>query len=100
MTTMAEVMRSVGFRKALVEVRSKSLRKIQTDTAEKWLDRACAYMAESRKHPGEAKFLEEATDCAHEAIEHAALTGDEHLSAKVIATIRSFGLKLWKDDGR
>lgn len=55
---------------ALSELQQKSLKQIQVETAEKWCGRAAA-----------ARLLglpeRDVTEFAHEAIEHAALSGDD-----------------------
>lgn len=59
----------------LEELQKKTLRQIQVDTAYKWSGRACAAALMGR--------MDDAEEYAHEAIEHAALSGDDRLLAEV-----------------
>jgi hypothetical protein len=58
-------------KKALKELKEKSLNNIQVSTALTWCGRACA-AADMGKE-------DDATEYAHEAIEHAALSGHDDL---------------------
>lgn len=71
-------------RKALVELQRKSLRDIQIETALTWAGRACA--------AARLGLAEDAIEYAHEAIEHAALSGDDALLASVRASVRASGV--------
>lgn len=66
---------------ATVELQQKTLRDIQMETAMKWTGRAWA-----------AKMLQrpamEVTEYAHEALEHAALTGDPKFVIDVMTALR------------
>ena len=53
------------------ELDEKSLLDIQLETALKWCGRACAAAEKGLEH--------DATEYAHEAVEHAALAGDDRL---------------------
>lgn len=55
-------------REGLLELREKSLKKIQTETAIKWTGRAAAAASMGLMH--------DAIEYAHEGIEHAALSGN------------------------
>ena len=72
-----------AIREALVELRGKTLRQIQVDTAYKWAGRACAAAMMGRH--------DDAEEYAHEAIEHAALSGDDNLLAEVRRAHARFG---------
>lgn len=64
-------------KEAMAELRTKDLKQIQVETAAKWCGRAIA-----------AKVMgfdeRDVTEFAHEAIEHAALSGDDN----VLRTVR------------
>ena len=75
-----------AIREALVELRGKTLHQIQIETAYKWAGRACA--ASMMGKPNDAE------EYAHEAIEHAALSGDMHLLQAVKNAMRSCNVKL------
>ncbi len=57
--------------KALIELRTKSLNAIQIETALTWCGRACA--------AAQMGNLMDAREYAHEAVEHAALSGNDEL---------------------
>lgn len=63
------------------ELRQKSLHDIQVETALKWMGRALAATM-LRRSPSEV------TEYAHEAVEHAALTGDLKLINDVMMILR------------
>ena len=64
--------------KALGELQQKSLTAIQIDTAYAWCGRACAAaQLVAAGHPDVDRLLGDAIEYAHEAIEHAALSGDD-----------------------
>jgi len=71
---------------ALEELKRKSLSQIQIETAVKWAGRACAAAMLGRP--------DDAEEYAHEAIEHAALSGDMHLLQAVRNAMRSCNVKL------
>jgi len=69
---------------ALTELQSKSLAVIQVETALTWCGRACA-----------AERLElhvDATEYGHEAIEHAALSGNDELLRLVRSALAEYGV--------
>ena len=70
----------------LAELRKKSLRQIQVETAYKWSGRACAAAMMGR--------MDDAEEYAHEAIEHAALSGDDRLLAEVRRAHAGFGIQV------
>jgi hypothetical protein len=63
---------------ALSELQQKGLKQIQVETAAKWCGRAAAARLLGMRE-------RDVTEFAHEAIEHAALSGDE----KVLSQIRA-----------
>jgi hypothetical protein len=78
-------------REALDELTKKSLKDIQVETARKWAYRAWAArsFSEWAKNPGaREKWLHDATEYEHEALEHAALSGDDALLAEVRRLVR------------
>lgn len=65
----------------------KTLKAIQRETALVWCGRAIVAITEvGSEH--------DATEYAHESIEHAALSGDEELLRIVRHAIRSYGIKV------
>jgi len=72
--------------RALREVRRKSLRQVQVETAQVWFGRAVA-AAQLGHH-------EDAIEYAHEAIEHAALSGHDELLWAIREELRLHGLPL------
>lgn len=71
---------------AVAELRKKTLHQIQVETAVKWAGRACG-----------ASLLglpEDAEEYAHEAIEHAALSGNDDLLRDVRAVMRAHGVEI------
>ena len=81
---MSLMEKSIG--DALVELRKKTLRQIQVETAYKWSGRACAAAMLGR--------MDDAEEYAHEAIEHAALSGDDSLLAEVRRAHTRFGIQV------
>ena len=71
--------------KALTELCEKSLNDIQIETALTWCGRACA--AAQLKDPN-------ATEYAHEAIEHAALSGHDFLLKNIRQALADNGVVL------
>lgn len=69
--------------KAQAELATKSLKQIQAETAKVWCGRACA-----------ASSAKDATEYAHEAIEHAALCGDDNLLSAVRQKLIQYGIRL------
>lgn len=70
--------------KAVLELKQKSLNDIQQETAKVWAGRACA--------AAQAGNAADALEYSHEAIEHAALSGNDKLLAQVRALMRHFGV--------
>ena len=70
--------------KALRELPAKSLQSIQVETALTWGGRACA--AAQLGMQGDAR------EYAHEAVEHAALAGNEKLLAHLRAAFKANGV--------
>lgn len=66
------------------ELRSKPHEQIQVETAYKWAARACAAQ--------ELRRTEAACDYGHEAIEHAALSGDDAVLQDVRALLDAHGV--------
>jgi hypothetical protein len=73
-----------AIQKALPELGQKTLRTIQIDTAYTWCGRACA-AAELGLHA-------DAIEYAHEAIEHAALSGDNGVLAELREAFALYGV--------
>lgn len=71
--------------KALTELCEKSLNDIQVETALTWCGRACAA---AQLHD------ENATEYAHEAIEHAALSGHDSLLQDIRKALTANGVVL------
>lgn len=69
--------------KAAAELSTKSLRQIQAETARVWCGRACA-----SNNPTDA------TEYAHESIEHAALCGDDNLLRAIRQKLIQYGIRL------
>jgi hypothetical protein len=69
----------------MAELKKKSLRVIQTDTAIKWLGRAVAAVKLGK--------TDDAHEYAHEALEHAALSDKPTLITDVRAILRKVGVK-------
>lgn len=77
-----------AIRDGLVELQKKTLHQIQVETAIKWCGRACA-AAHMGRH-------DDAEEYAHEAIEHAALSGDDKLLRSIRGALSQFGVELFK----
>lgn len=75
--------------KAAAELRHKTLRDIQIETALTWCGRACAAALSGTVNGGA-----DAIEYAHEAIEHAALSGSDTLLRDVRAELRRHGVFL------
>lgn len=73
-------------KQALTELKQKSLRQIQLETAMAWYGRAVAAAMLSKQA--------DAIEYAHEAIEHAALSGDLALLGAIRAGLQSHGVEL------
>ena len=72
---------------AIEELQEKELNDIQVETAKKWCGRAIAAQILSRDQ-------REVTEYAHEAVEHAALSGDEMVVYETMRALKSFGISL------
>ena len=70
---------------ALQELVQKDLDQIQVETAVKWCGRSIAAQMMGRDE-------KEITEYAHEAVEHAALSGDDETLFVVRAALRSRGI--------
>lgn len=74
-------------REAITELEEKDLKTIQIETAAKWCGRAAA-----------AKLLglreRDVTEFAHEAIEHAALSGDEKVLSQIRAALAQLDIEV------
>lgn len=70
--------------KAIESIRHKSIKQLQAEAAMTWAMRACA--------AARLKRAEDAQEFAHEAIEHAALCGDDKVLALVRAILKSHGM--------
>jgi len=73
--------------RAIDELSVKSLADIQVETALTWAGRACA-----ASHMGR---LADAVEYAHEAIEHAALSGHDTLLGEIRASLEKYGIPLF-----
>lgn len=71
-------------RRALDDLKGKSLNQIQVETAMVWCGRACAAAIMGG--------LDDAHEYAHEAIEHAALSGNDPLLRDVRAELAQHGI--------
>lgn len=70
---------------AMSELATKSLHQIQVDTALKWAGRAIVAVR--------LGLLDDAHEYAHEAIEHAALTGDDKLLGEIRRAFKRAGVE-------
>lgn len=68
------------------ELAEKSLLDIQLETALKWCGRACAAADKGIEH--------DATEYAHEAVEHAALAGDDKLLDAIRQALKFYKVEL------
>lgn len=73
--------------RAVDELSVKSLADIQIETALTWAGRACA-----ASHIGR---LADAVEYAHEAIEHAALSGHDTLLQQIRSALEKYGIPLF-----
>lgn len=74
------------YEEALRELQTKTLNQIQVETALKWAGRACAAATYGLWH--------DAVEYAHEAIEHAALSGKDSLLREVRNAMIAKGLEV------
>lgn len=72
--------------KARKELAGKTLKDIQVETALVWCGRACVAAQEGNGH--------DAIEYAHEAIEHAALSGFDDLLKDVRRMLRAYGVEV------
>ena len=73
-------------KKAATELQTKSLKDIQIETAKTWAGRACVAATLGLK--------QDAVEYAHEAIEHAALSGMEGLLTDIRAALLACGVEV------
>lgn len=73
-------------RRATPELRRKSLAEVQVETAYTWAARACA--------ASHLRLTDDAIEYAHEAVEHAALSGHDDVLRFVRARLRLAGIPL------
>lgn len=73
------------YEEALAELSEKSIEEVQIETALKWAGRACA--------AAELGLERDAHEYAHEAVEHAALTGDDDLLRSIRHELAQFGVE-------
>jgi hypothetical protein len=73
-------------RRAAVELHSKSLNEIQVETAKIWTGRACVAADLGLRH--------DAIEYAHEAVEHAALSGKDSLLRDVRMALKAHGVEV------
>jgi hypothetical protein len=88
-------------KEAIKELRDKTLEDIQRETAWKWASRACAAFqkaSEQKSLKDAVKWLLEAEEYKHEAIEHAALIDkeDNKLLKDIVHEIHEFQKKTVK----
>ena len=77
--------------KAGGELSQKSLDDIQVETAKTWGARAAiAYVWAKKELHNEAKWLSDAKEYLHEALEHAALSDDDDLVHQIRESVRIF----------
>ncbi len=72
---------------ARADLATKTLAEINRETAMLWGARALVALARYRE-TGNANWLRDATEYRHEAVEHAALSGDDGLVTYLRETIR------------
>lgn len=73
----------------------KTLHDIQVETARTWAGRACAaalYAKKAVKQEEHRRWMEDAREYAHEALEHAALSGNIGLVVEVKEAIITCGV--------
>jgi hypothetical protein len=82
-------------KEAIEELKAKTLRDIQVETAKKWAHRAWAARAMTLAAPtkDKLKWVHDATEYEHEALEHAALSGYTGLIDAVRRIIEAEGPK-------
>jgi len=74
--------------KALKELEDKKLNDIQVETAMTWCGRACA--------AAQIGLPDDAIEYAHEAIEHAALSGNNKLLNDIRAAFKYYNIDLYE----
>lgn len=84
--TMANIDLEKSTVEAMDELGQKNMQQIQIETAAKWCGRAVA-----------AKLMDmsdrDITEFAHEAIEHAALSGDEEIFLIIRSALKQFNIQ-------
>lgn len=70
--------------KAMAELKQKSLREIQVETARTWAGRACA--------AAQLGLYHDAVEYSHEALEHAALSQRDEVLREVRTAMRACGV--------
>jgi hypothetical protein len=83
---MTDIVTNYTLGRAVKELTVKTLTEIQVETAVTWANRACAAMHIFKP--------EDAREYAHEAIEHAALSGNIPLLTEIYATFSDHGIVL------
>lgn len=81
---MSEIVTTESLKAGIAELSSKHLNDIQVETAITWCNRACAAM--------HLNLPDDAREYAHEAVEHAGLSGDISLVAEVYAALAEYGI--------
>jgi hypothetical protein len=78
---------------AVEELKKKTLKTIQIETARKWAHRAWAarHFALAAQHQHKLQWVHDATEYEHEALEHAALSGSEPVLREVREIIAAKG---------
>jgi hypothetical protein len=71
---------------AISELSNKTIGDIQVETAITWTNRACAAMHLNK--------TDDAKEYAHEAIEHAALTGSLQVIDQIYMTLAEYGIPI------
>lgn len=81
---------------AFPELRHKTIAQINVETARVWTGRACAAAHYAKQEPHKADaWMTSAHEYAHEAVEHAALTGDNGLLGEVQQALLAYGIRWW-----
>lgn len=80
------IINHISLSDAIKELQTKTLNNIQVETAITWINRACAAM--------QMNNTDDAREYAHEAVEHAALSGDINLVTSVYDALHDYGIVL------
>ena len=83
---MSDIVDNISLAKTIKELTHKSLSDINVETAIVWTNRACAAMHMNK--------TDDAKEYAHEAIEHAALSGSIPLLSDVYVTLGEYGIPI------